>query len=643
MNKPLQVLIVDDNPVERTLLAGLLKKMTRWKIHPVTCATGTGALRRIRAQMPDIAFVDYRLEGETGTDLIRQLKEAGCRGGFILFTGMEGDEAIVAALRAGAHDYLRKTDLSIETLSRSIHHTLEKVRTDQALEQANAALQEAKKQLEKRVLERTAQLSEAREQLDFITTSANDAIIMLDPRGHVIFWNPAAQRIFGYTNDQILSAPFAEHLVPPEDRKAFTKGMHHFRDSGEGPLVGQVNELNALRQNGEIFPAEVSLSAIHIQGAWYAAGIVRDITRRKQVDAKMRQAKEQAEQATRLKDRFVSLVAHDLRGPFTTILGFLELLDKDRKHPLSKKQRGYVKWVRESSAKMLEMVDEILNISRLQTGKIQPQTRFVNARFLADKVLDHFRPLADKKQIDLDNELPESFRLHVDPGLFREVVHNLISNAVKFCRKGDRITLFRPEGEPATLAVRDTGVGIRKKRLAQIFQLEEKTSTTGTEGESGTGFGLPFSLELVKAHGGNLNVESKEGKGSTFYARMPEIIPQALVVDDDPDFRLLLLKHLRRDGVSVLEADCGKAALKLLEEQTIHLVICDIGLPRMSGFQVLETIRSSPKCRELPVLLVTADESTATREKAFQLGANDFITKPIVWNDFTPRVSRFVG
>ncbi len=516
-DETLHILIVDDNPVERMLLARLLEKVRRWRITTMACATGEEAMEKnfqCGPAGPDVIFVDYRLRGETGTDLIGRLRGAGCEAGFILFTGTTGDEALLEALRTGADDYLHKNDLNLDNINRVLRNTLEKRLTARALREAMMALQEAKEGLEDRVRERTDEL---------------------------------------------------------------------------------------------------------------------------------RRAKEEAERATQLKDKFVSLVAHDLRGPFTTILGFLELLGNDKKNPLNKKQKQFLDWVVETSQRMVRMIDEILDISRIKTGKISPKSRFVNARFLTEQIIDNITPLAVKKGIRIENRVPETARLYADPGLIGEVLQNLLSNAIKFCHKGGRVTLYQPDDEPATLAVADTGIGIRKKYQEKIFLLEEKTSIVGTAGERGTGFGLPFSLELMKAHGGSLTMTSGEGKGSTFYARLPVTFPRVLLVDDDPVFRDLLRIHLRKEQVSVCEAPDGPTALAMLREQEHHLVICDVKMPVMDGFDLLKNLREDPATRDIPTILVTGDETIATREKAFQMGANDFVTKPFTRYDFMPRVKRFLG
>ncbi|MBF0175403.1 MAG: response regulator [Magnetococcales bacterium] len=643
MKSPLQVLIIDDNPVDSTLLRVFLRKLARWQVTPVVRHNGEDALAWLKDNEPDLVFVDYRLEGETGTDLIQQIKTAGCPAGFILFTGHEGEEAILEAWRAGADDYIHKSELSLETLSRSIYHTLHKVSTTRALQEALDSLRRTKKDLEFRVLERTAQLSEAHEQLDTITSAAHDAIVMLDPGNRIIFWNPAAERIFGYPPAEILGREFHTLLAKGELWSTLLEDIGRICREGSDNGHRLVAEALVRHRNGNSFVMEGSFTAILMKGAWYVVGILRDITQQKEDMATLKRAKDEAEQATRLKDRFVSLVAHDLRGPFTTILGFLELLENDVKNPLSSKQKSFLAWVVESSKKMLRMIDELLNISRLKTGKITPERRFFDARFAADKALDNLLPQAEAKKITLTNQIPKNYRVHADPNLFGEVLHNLISNAVKFSRPGDQVTIAASPGHVTSILVQDTGVGIPANRLANLFKLEEKTSTTGTAGEHGTGFGLPFADEIMRAHGGTMQVVSEENKGSTFSVHLPSVTPRILVVDDDPDFRRLLLTFLERIGVESDESASASDAIHKLGQQTHHLVICDVNMPEMDGFGLLQHLRNDPKTKTLPIILITGDSAMESREKAFRMGADDFINKPIAANEFLPRVRHFVG
>ncbi|MBF0194605.1 MAG: response regulator [Magnetococcales bacterium] len=639
----LNITIVDDNPVERALLAGLLKKIKPWKMVITSYSSGAELLQGITTNPIDVAFVDFRLRGETGTDLIRTLREQGSNAGFVLFTGTSGDEALIEALRSGADDYIRKTELSIDSLSRVLRHTLEKIDSTRALEEALEAVSASKLYLEERVKARTKELQEAQERLNTITSTAHDPIIMLDQDAKVIFWNPAAEKLFGYTQKTIMGKKVFCLLPESNFREKLIKSFANYSTTGEGTMVGETSEFTVISKDKKTFFVWASISPIKTPDGFHTVVIPRDITLRRQNEQALKRAKEEAEGATRLKDKFVSLVAHDLRGPFTTILGFIQLIEKDKKNPLSKKQKGYMRWVLESSEKMLRMINEILNISRLKTGKIIPKFRFVDAKTICDKHIGNLTPLIKKKGIKLTNDMPEDLRLYADPDLFGEVIHNLLSNAVKFTKKGDTISIHLPKGEKTAVAVKDSGIGIRKKRLAKLFDLEEKTSTTGTDGEHGTGFGLPFSQDLMKAHKGKLYVESKEGEGSTFIASLPEVLPRVLVIEDGSDIRNLLKAGSCMKRIIVDEAKNGVTGLKMLAKEKYHLIICDVQMAKMDGFEFLGFVRGDPKTKKTPTILLTSDQSIGTREKAFQSGADDFLTKPIKAQEFIPRIRRVLG
>ncbi|MEO5329467.1 MAG: response regulator [Magnetococcus sp. THC-1_WYH] len=643
MDTALEVLIVDDNPVERKLLAGLLGKIRPWNIAITSCATGSEAVSCVCGKMPDVAFIDFRLKGEFGTDLIRRLKESGCRSGMILFTGQTGETALVEALRAGADDYLSKDDLSIEAINRVIHNTVAKVKTNRALDAAHHALQEAKETLERRVKERTVELQAAQEKLTAITSTAHDPIIMVDHEARVTYWNPAAQRTFGYSEEEIIGREVYCLLPSSSFKRKIIKTFPHFQQTGTGALIGKVSEFVVKKKDGRFLSVAASIARFRHSMGWHTIVIPRDITLYRRNELFLRRAKEEAERSTRLKDRFVSLVAHDLRGPFTTILGFLELMEKDKGNPLSDKQRGFLRWVVDSCQKMLRMIDELLNISRFKTGKISIEPVFINIRFMVERVFSNLSPLATKKGITLVNDVTETARFFADPNLIGEVVQNLVSNAVKFSSRGGTITLYNPENQPNALAVKDTGVGITSEQIGKLFKLEEKTSTIGTAGESGTGFGLPFSMDIVKAHGGSLHVESSPGQGSVFLVVLPEVIPRILVVDDDPDSRTLFEHYFTKEGVQLDISDAGERGLALLNVNRYHLVICDIQMPGMNGFEFLGKMKADPKLRSIPTILITSDENIATRQKAFQMGAYDFITKPMASQDLLPRLRRFLG
>ncbi len=353
-------------------------------------------------------------------------------------------------------------------------------------------------------------------------------------------------------------------------------------------------------------------------------------------------AKEEAEAANKLKDKFVSLVAHDLRSPFTSILGFLEFVLDDQDDPLSGSHQEMLQMVYDKGKGLVKMINDLLEVGRLKMGKLKPNCFFMDAHSTAEEILGNFGHLAEGKGVRLVNEVPQNTRVYADSQLYQQVTQNLVTNAIKFCHEGDTITLFVPPKEAATIAVKDTGVGIKKELQEKLFQYEESTSTTGTSGEEGTGFGLPLSRDIMKAHGGSLDLESKPGKGSTFYARLPVVLPTILLVDDDRKNRILLKEVLKPLGVKILEAENGQKALQVLAKTRPNLVITDNMMPVMGGFDLLKAIRKDPSLEDLTVVFITADTKPETRESAFHLMANDFINRPFDRNELVARVKRFI-
>jgi CheY-like chemotaxis protein len=290
------------------------------------------------------------------------------------------------------------------------------------------------------------------------------------------------------------------------------------------------------------------------------------------------------------------------------------------------------------------MIEELLKISRLQTGKITVKKTFFDACLSAAYALRNLKHHADKKEVLVINDIPRGSRIFADFDLFGEVVQNLVSNAIKFCSKGDSVTMFLPPGnEKATFAVKDTGTGISGEVLPKLFLHGETTSTQGTAGEKGTGLGLPFSHDIIRAHNGSLRVESKEGEGSVFYAELPIVRPKVLIVDDSKIVRGKIQEQLQDLNLNFDDAENGKEASKYLESNIPHLILLDIEMPVMNGLELLEHIRKNPTIKSIPVIVITGSASPTDRETAFQLGANDFISKPFVLEDAIPRIRRFLG
>jgi signal transduction histidine kinase len=246
-----------------------------------------------------------------------------------------------------------------------------------------------------------------------------------------------------------------------------------------------------------------------------------DVTRQKEVEDKLRSAKQAAEKATKLKDDFVSLVAHDLKTPFTSIIGLLRVLRSDANEPLGEAQKAKLDMVLSSSYNMVDLINNLLDSDRLQSGDIVLQKTLVGVSGVVEENFLKLRHLAVQKGVALENRIPEALSISADPNLFAVVLQNLISNGIKFSNRGGMVKAHTVEGEPFKIAVSDTGVGMSLSVLKSFHGGTSLASSRGTEGENGTGFGLKIAAQVMKAHGGSLRAESKPGEGTTFYLEFP--------------------------------------------------------------------------------------------------------------------------
>lgn len=246
--------------------------------------------------------------------------------------------------------------------------------------------------------------------------------------------------------------------------------------------------------------------------------LLQEIEERKGVEAQLRRAKEEAEAATRLKDKFVALVSHDLKGPLSLILLSLDLLEGEAS---SERSRALIERAQRGCERMNALIEEILGLSRIKAGKLTPVLSLVRLADVVAAAVEHHAPAAAAKGVALVSEVPPEREVRTDAGLLVEVLENLVSNAIKFSEAGGAVSIRMADADAPTIVVVDTGVGIEADRVGRLLRYEERTSTPGTAGEPGTGLGLPLTREVVEALGGRLEVASTPGSGSAFSVHLP--------------------------------------------------------------------------------------------------------------------------
>ena len=625
-----------------------------------------------------------------------------------------------------------------------------------------------------------------------VTDSAQDAILIMDPRGAISYWNPAAETILGYSNEEAIGQNLHSLLVPERYLAAHHATFPEFLRTGRGGAIGSTVELSARRKDGREITVELSLSALCLEKEWHAIGIIRDvssrkraeqalqdseekfrqlaenidqvfwmmsppcdeilyvspayervwgrtcesarqnpmswleavhsddrerarllfeaqvkgepveaefrirtpegqekwirdrafpvfdesghvirivgiaedITERKRNEAALIHSQEAANAANEAKSRFLANMSHEIRTPMNGVLGMLQLLLETDLLP---EQRRYVDVAQSSGRVLLTLIDQILDLSKIEAHKVVLENLTFDVRDAMRDVVQSMQVHASAKGLALDwrvsPEIPQS--LEGDAHRLRQVLTNLVANAIKFTGRGQVALSAALEaqtenrtGRTATLRfdVADTGIGIHPDHIASLFSPFAQADSSTTRKYGGTGLGLSIGRQLVEMMGGRIGVASQEGVGSTFWftvvcevavasRRQPSSgqpaagsnpppgadvppAPRILVVEDNATNREVLLAQLRKMGCAASAVLNGREAVEAVELGAFDLVLMDCQMPVMDGFEATRRIRSSAHAG-IPIVAVTAGAMSDDRNRCLDAGMNDYLTKPL--------------
>ncbi len=330
--------------------------------------------------------------------------------------------------------------------------------------------------------------------------------------------------MFGFSREELLGQDMVDWIVPQEFRDGHNAGMAHYRRTGEGPVLGKRIELSAIRKSGEEFPIELAISEVKQQSGTVFVAYVRDITDQKKAESKIQEAITRAEAANSAKSAFLANMSHEIRTPLNAMLGLTGILDET---DLSAKQRDYVKTLQRSGRDLLYLINDILDVSKLEAGELQLESTVFSLRELAEAVIELFHPQAVAKKLTLTYRLEDNSCEWVrgDAGRVRQILHNFIGNAIKFTDAGGVILRINTrandlDGVGVHLAVEDTGRGIKPNDLGRLFERFSQVDQADARRFSGAGLGLAITKGLAEVMGGTVDVSSTYGQGSTFEARV---------------------------------------------------------------------------------------------------------------------------
>ncbi len=369
--------------------------------------------------------------------------------------------------------------------------------------------------------------------------AAPDAILEVNPEGKIILLNEAADRMFGYSRGELLGFN-VENLVPAAMRGGHAQHRASYASHPKTRPMGTGLELQGQRKDGSLFPVEISLSPNWIDGSLHVIASVRDITERKLVEDRIRVLREQytaeltaknellearnleVEQANRLKNEFLASMSHELRTPLHTIIGFSELLTEQLEGPLNEKQQRFLGHILQDARHLLELINEILDISKIESGRLELKREAFDFNHCVEEVLGGLRHQAANKNVALENKNSFHRPLYADRVRVKEILYNLVSNAVKFTRAGGSVWVESvQEGDFLQVSVCDTGIGIPESEQSSIFDKFYQVGSSMDGTREGTGLGLPITRHLIELHGGTISVESQLGRGSRFKLTFP--------------------------------------------------------------------------------------------------------------------------
>ncbi|PIT73872.1 PAS domain S-box protein [Limnohabitans sp. JirII-31] len=537
-----------------------------------------------------------------------------------------------------------------------------------------------------------AELRAGRDRIKNIFNAAPNGMLAIDKNGAIVMVNTQMERLFGWAQEEMLGKSI-EMLLPERYRGKHIMLRNNYLQTPQPRAMGVGRDLFGLRKDGHEFPVEIGLnptgpdSNIDMQ---VVASVV-DITERKQAEAMLNEANNllekriaertmQLEAANRAKSDFLANMSHELRTPLNAIIGFSEMFKDGALGPLDERQRGFSADIYEAGKHLLSLINDILDLSKVEAGMLQLQLSAVNLLQLFQSSTLMVREKALNHAIELSTHIDQSIGTALcDERKVKQIIYNLLANAIKFTEHGGTVSLRIERCTRADItlnpalpgrllelptsdnqaflhiAIEDNGIGIAPEDLPKLFEPFVQVDSSAARLQSGTGLGLSLVRRLAELHGGTVGVSSRLGMGSCFQVWLPycEVAhteaqeedtehlldspaltvtsntslqpPLALVIEDDEDAARLIAGQLQMDGFEVICAVTAEEGLVRAERRPPDLITLDIFLPLMNGFDFMRKLKASPKLKNTPVVLITASKEM---DHGLALGARRVLHKP---------------
>ncbi len=617
------ILLVDDNPEDRLLVRRLLaRELPDCRFRDVVDAASFE--RALQSGDIDLVITDYKLHWNDGIEVTRAVKRELPFVPVMMFTDNGDEEIAVEAMKSGLADYVLKSPRNAIRLPLAVQAVLE--RSDAA----------------RRLASLESRLHTLLDQLEV-------GVFRLDLQGRLREANQACLVLLGY--ERLASAAGLDlHGLALDEAEG-----RELRESLRRDGALRDRELEIRRRDGN--QAWVKLTEIvsfNALGERHIEGLIEDVTQRKRTEAELVAVREAALQASRAKSEFLANMSHEIRTPMNGVIGMTDLLLDTQ---LAPEQREFAETIRSSGRALLTLINDILDFSKIEAGKLELESLAFDLRHTIDETLRSLAPLSQAKGLELVSQVDPNVHdaLIGDPGRIRQVLTNLVGNAIKFTARGEIVVSASAEElEPGVLqlhlAVRDTGIGIPPERQAAIFDAFAQADSSSARRYGGTGLGLSITARLATLMGGRTWVESEVGRGSTFHftARLLRTdlgeplacVPPSelrgrrlLIVEDNGATRAVLSKMVEPWGLQLALASEGMEALHLLEAaraagKPFDYALIDIHMPGASGFELVERARASGVAPPT-LLLMTAAGMRGDAQRCRDLGIAAYLIKPV--------------
>jgi len=636
MKENLRILVVEDSEDDALLLLHHIEK-SGYTIDYERVETAESMSVLLKEKTWDIVLSDYVMPHFNGLEALSILKKSGIDIPFIIISGTIGEDIAVEAMKAGADDYLMKNNFKrlIPAIERELRES-----------NSRAVRKQAEEKL--RILSRAVDQSPA-------------MILITDTKGSIEYINPKFTEVTGYSQMEAVGKN-------PRILKSDKMPDSHYKEMWDTLKAGKTwsDEMINKKKNGDFYWVSISISPIFDKEGTitHYVGLSEDITKKKKTEEELIIAKEHAEESDRLKTAFLHNISHEIRTPMNSIMGFSELLVSNFDNKENLKQFAQI--ITQRSSDLLEIINSILDIATIESGQLPIRLENCNLRDVFDDLrlfFGEYKQRIGKQAIEFSmKSSPESSDLVIktDTIKLKQIFINLITNAFKFTKSGKIEAGYKlDENYHLVFYVSDTGAGIPLNAQTSIFERFIKLNSDNNLLQDGTGLGLSIVKELTKMLGGTVWLESEPGKGSTFFFTIAyEMVLSTphptsisidfknetftnctiLVVEDDPSNTLYLNHLLSNLGFTLLYTPSGMEAVDMASKLPIDLVLMDIGLPDISGYEATHLIKEQNK--NVKIIAQTAFASKEDIQKALDSECDDHISKPFNLNTLLPMIKK---